>query len=127
MDALYNLLDGSFENAKFEDECRAIIGNQSYVLFTLDKLIYKLVRHVSWFHYLFCSLLMTFFTFKGSNYLFLQLQNVATDEVDNKLLQLYEYEKSRKPGKLNDSVYHANAHVILHEENIYRLQCVGPL
>ncbi|KAL6556146.1 hypothetical protein OROGR_005434 [Orobanche gracilis] len=95
MDALYNLLDGSAENSKFEDECRAITGNQSYVLFTLDKLIYKLVR---------------------------QLQTVATDE-DNKLLQLYEYEKSRKPGKLNDSVYHANAHVILHDENIYRFQC----
>jgi len=59
--------------------------------------------------------------------LFLQLQTVATDEVDSKLLQLYEYEKSRKPGKLNDSVYHANAHVILHEDNIYRIQCVGPL
>ncbi|XP_057738666.1 paired amphipathic helix protein Sin3-like 2 isoform X4 [Arachis stenosperma] len=99
MDALYNLLDGSFENAKFEDECRAIIGNQSYVLFTLDKLIYKLVRH---------------------------LQNVATDDMANKLLQLYEYEKSRKPGKLNDSVYHANAHVILNEDNIYRLQCSSP-
>ncbi|BAU01122.1 hypothetical protein VIGAN_11028300 [Vigna angularis var. angularis] len=94
--ALYNLLDGSAENAKFEDECRAIIGNQSYVLFTLDKLIYKLVR---------------------------QLQTVATDEVDSKLLQLYEYERSRKPGKLNDSVYHANAHVVLHEDNIYRIQC----
>ncbi|XP_012568099.1 paired amphipathic helix protein Sin3-like 2 isoform X2 [Cicer arietinum] len=96
MNALYNLLDGSAENAKFEDECRAILGNQSYVLFTLDKLIYKLIR---------------------------QLQTVATDEEDNKLLQLYEYEKSRKPGKLNDSVYHANAHVILHEENVYRFQC----
>ncbi|MED6209113.1 hypothetical protein PIB30_051552 [Stylosanthes scabra] len=96
MDALYSLLDGSSENAKFEDECRALIGNQSYVLFTLDKLIYKLVRH---------------------------LQNVATDDMANKLLQLYEYEKSRKPGKLNDSVYHANAHVILNEDNIYRLQC----
>ncbi|AES74611.2 putative transcription regulator Others family [Medicago truncatula] len=96
MDALYNLLDGSAENAKFEDECRAILGNQSYVLFTLDKLIYKLIR---------------------------QLQTVATDEEDAKLLQLYEYEKSRKPGKLNDSVYHSNAHVILHEENIYRFQC----
>ena len=45
--ALYNLLDGSSDNTKFEDECRAIIGNQSYMLFTLDKLIYKLVKHVS--------------------------------------------------------------------------------
>lgn len=49
MNALYNLLDGSADNAKFEDECRAIIGNQSYVLFTLDKLIYKLVRQVQQF------------------------------------------------------------------------------
>lgn len=33
--------------AKFEGDCRAIIGTQSYVLFTLDKLIYKLVKQVS--------------------------------------------------------------------------------
>lgn len=46
MSALYNLLDGSADNARFEDDCRAIIGNQSYVLFTLDKLIYKLVKQV---------------------------------------------------------------------------------
>lgn len=47
MSVLYNLLDGTIDNAKFEDECRDIIGNQSYVLFTLDKLIYKLVKQVS--------------------------------------------------------------------------------
>lgn len=46
MTALYNLLDGSADNAKFEDECRAIIGNQSYVLFTLDKLLYRLCKQV---------------------------------------------------------------------------------
>ncbi|XP_044469027.1 paired amphipathic helix protein Sin3-like 2 [Mangifera indica] len=95
MAALYNLLDGSADNAKFEDECRAIIGNQSYVLFTLDKLLYRLCK---------------------------QLQTVAADEMDNKLLQLYEYERSRKPGKLIDSVYHENARVLLHEENIYRMK-----
>ena len=48
MNALYNLLDGSSDNTKFEDDCRAIIGIQSYVLFTLDKLIYKLVKQVTW-------------------------------------------------------------------------------
>ncbi|KAI3699768.1 hypothetical protein L2E82_44292 [Cichorium intybus] len=96
MSALYNLLDGSADNAKFEDDCRAILGNQSYVLFTLDKLIYKLVK---------------------------QLQIVAGDEMDNKLLQLYEYEKSRKLEKFIDSVYYENAHVLLHDENIYRFQC----
>ncbi|XP_057763467.1 paired amphipathic helix protein Sin3-like 4 isoform X2 [Arachis stenosperma] len=95
MNALYNLLDGSSDNTKFEDDCRAIIGTQSYLLFTLDKLIYKLVK---------------------------QLQNVATDEMDNKLLQLYAYEKSRKPGRFVDAVYHENARVLLHEENIYRIE-----
>ncbi|KAK8534022.1 hypothetical protein V6N12_047422 [Hibiscus sabdariffa] len=93
--ALYSLLDGSMDNSKFEDECRAIIGNQSYVLFTLDKLIYKLVK---------------------------QLQAVAADDMDNKLLQLFDYEKSRKHWKTMDSVYYENARVLLHEENIYRLK-----
>ncbi|KAL1205946.1 Paired amphipathic helix protein Sin3-like 2 [Cardamine amara subsp. amara] len=96
MSALFSLLNGSSENSKFEDECRAIIGNQSYVLFTLEKLIYKLVK---------------------------QLQAVVADDMDNKLLQLYEYEKSRKPGRVIDSVYYENARILLHEENIYRLEC----
>ncbi|KAF8118052.1 hypothetical protein N665_0006s0053 [Sinapis alba] len=96
MSALFSLLNGSAESSKFEDECRAIIGNQSYVLFTLEKLIYKLVK---------------------------QLQAVVADDMDNKLLQLYEYEKSRKPGRVIDSVYYENARILLHEENIYRLEC----
>ena len=56
--------------------------------------------------------------------LLFQLQAVATDEMDNKLLQLYAYEKSRKPGRFVDIVYHENARVILHEENIYRIEYV---
>ncbi|KAL1211316.1 Paired amphipathic helix protein Sin3-like 1 [Cardamine amara subsp. amara] len=96
MRVLYDLLDGSAETSKFEDECRAIIGNQSYMLFTLDKLIYKLVK---------------------------QLQAIVADDMDTKLLQLYEYEKSRKPGRVIDSVYYENARVLLHGENIYRLEC----
>lgn len=95
MNSLYHLLDGTSDNAKFEDDCRAILGNQSYVLFTLDKLICKLVK---------------------------QLQAVATDEMDYKLLQLHKYEKSRKHGKFIDSVYHDNIRVILSEENIYRFE-----
>ncbi|KAJ0260964.1 Paired amphipathic helix protein Sin3-like 2 [Hirschfeldia incana] len=99
MSALFSLLNGSAESSKFEDECRSIIGNQSYVLFTLEKLIYKLVK---------------------------QLQAVVADDMDNKLLQLYEYEKSRKPGRVVDSVYYENARILLHEENIYRLECSSP-
>ncbi|XP_023512218.1 paired amphipathic helix protein Sin3-like 4 isoform X2 [Cucurbita pepo subsp. pepo] len=95
MNALYSLLDGSSDNTKFEDDCRATIGTQSYVLFTLDKLIYKIVK---------------------------QLQTVSTDEMDNKLLQLYAYEKSRKTGRFVDAVYHENARVLLHDENIYRIE-----
>ncbi|XP_074569740.1 paired amphipathic helix protein Sin3-like 4 isoform X1 [Curcuma longa] len=96
MSALYNLLDGSADNTKFEDDCRSIIGTQSYVLFTLDKLIFKVVK---------------------------QLQAIASDEMDNKLLHLYLYEKSRRAGRSFDVVYHENARVLLHDENIYRFEC----
>ncbi|KAI3875144.1 hypothetical protein MKW92_034901 [Papaver armeniacum] len=98
LSALYSLLDGSSDNTKFEDDCRALIGTQSYVLFTLDKLICKLVK---------------------------QLQTVAADEVDSKLLQLQTYENSRRPGKFVDLVYHENARVLLHDENIYRFECTS--
>ncbi|KAL3629289.1 hypothetical protein CASFOL_026511 [Castilleja foliolosa] len=98
MSSLFSLLDGSSDNSKFEDDCRSLIGNHSYMLFTLDKLIYKLVK---------------------------QLQTISGDELDCKLLQLYEYEKFRKPEKFIDSVYYENVNVILHEENIYRLECTS--
>ena len=54
-----------------------------------------------------------------------QLQAVASDDMDNKLLQLYAYEKSRRPGRFMDVVYHENARVLLHDESIYRFECVG--
>lgn len=93
--ALYSLLDGSSDNAKFEDDCRSIIGTQSYVLFTLDKLVHKIVK---------------------------QLQAMSSDEMDNKLLQLYSYEKSRQPEKYFDIVYNENACALLHDDNIYRFE-----
>ncbi|CAN6865749.1 unnamed protein product, partial [Brassica oleracea] len=95
MDALYNLLDGSSDNTKFEDECRAIIGAQSYILFTLDKLVQKFVKH---------------------------LHAVAADETDTRLLQLQTYEKYRKPGRFFEIVYHENARALLHDQNIYRIE-----
>lgn len=55
----------------------------------------------------------------------LQLQTVAMDEADSKILQLHEYERSRKSGKLFDSVYHENARVLLHEDNVYRMEFVS--
>nr|XP_024363846.1 paired amphipathic helix protein Sin3-like 4 [Physcomitrium patens] len=92
MQVLYGLLDGSVDNSKFEDECRAIIGTQSYILFTLDKLIFKLVK---------------------------QLQAAATDDVVQKLLALNAYENERE---VVDAVYYADACVVLHDENIYRFE-----
>lgn len=56
----------------------------------------------------------------------MQLQTVATDEMASKLLQLYEYEVSRKSENLNDLVYYDNMRFFLHEENIYRLEFVSP-
>ncbi|BFI09258.1 paired amphipathic helix protein Sin3a [Marchantia polymorpha subsp. ruderalis] len=92
---LLNLLDGSTDNAKFEDECRTIIGTQSYILFTLDKLIFKLVK---------------------------QLQAAISDDVLQKMLVLHTYEMSRPPGLFIDHVYFANASVLLHDDNIYRFE-----
>lgn len=131
MNALYSLLDGTSDNTKFEDDCRAIIGTQSYVLFTLDKLLYKLVKHVRCFMLtcLITSFIFLFpshaFSYMLTLYYIFQLQSIASDEMDNKLLQLYAYERSRKPGRFIDVVYHENARVLLHDENIYRIECVG--
>ncbi|CAN8311913.1 unnamed protein product [Cochlearia groenlandica] len=94
MDALYNLLEGTTDNSKFEDECRSFFGTQSYILFTLDKLVQKFVKH---------------------------LHAVAADETDTKLLQLYAYENFRKPGRFFDLIYHENARALLHDANIYRI------
>ncbi|KAG0493510.1 hypothetical protein HPP92_004504 [Vanilla planifolia] len=96
MSALYSLLDGTADNTKFEDDCRGIIGTQSYVLFTLDKLIYKIVK---------------------------QLQAILADDLDSKLLQLYLYERSRRNGTISETAYYENARVLLHDESIYRFEC----
>ncbi|KAK3272628.1 hypothetical protein CYMTET_19089 [Cymbomonas tetramitiformis] len=91
---LYTLLEGNLEPSRYEDECRALLGNNSYVLFTLDKLIFKLIK---------------------------QLQQVQNDEMSMKLLLLYEYEKSRGSA-FRDDVYYSNACVLLNEEICYRVE-----
>lgn len=80
----------------------------------------RLVPHILWIVYCLCLVKFP----NLSSWILLQLQTVAADEMDNKLIQLYEYEESRKPGKQIDSVYYENARVLLHEENIYRIQLV---
>ncbi|KAI3729079.1 hypothetical protein L6452_17727 [Arctium lappa] len=96
LDLLYNFLDGAIDSAKYEDECRAVLGTWSFPVFTLDKLIDKLTK-----------LLLT----------------IAMDEVDNKLLDLYAYENLRKGESFVDELYSANASVIVNDSNIFRFEC----
>lgn len=41
---LYELLDGDVDANRYEDDCRALLGAGSYVLFTIDKLVQTLVK-----------------------------------------------------------------------------------
>ena len=69
-------------------------GTNSYTVFTLDKLIYKLVKQAS---------------------------ALLNDETALKLLELYKYEKSRR-APVVDATYYQNAHLILHEDMTFRFE-----
>jgi len=47
MSMLRRVLDGHMDSSSFEDQCRALLGTNSYVLFTLDKLIQKFIKHMA--------------------------------------------------------------------------------
>ncbi|KAI3502431.1 hypothetical protein L1887_30500 [Cichorium endivia] len=96
LDLLYSFLDGAIDSAKYEDECRAVLGTWSFPVFTLDKLIDKLTK---------------------------LLLAIATDEVNNKLLDLYLYENLRKGERFVDELYNANASVIVNDSKIFRFEC----
>jgi len=68
MGQLLGLLDTTLDSARYEDSCRQLLGNRSYVLFTLDKLIQNCFR---------C------------------LQQMANEESFNKLVGLFVYHRSR--------------------------------
>ncbi|XP_076924654.1 paired amphipathic helix protein Sin3-like 4 [Bidens hawaiensis] len=95
LDLLYSFLDGAIDSAKYEDECRAVLGTWSFPVFTLDKLIDKLTK---------------------------LLLAITMDEVNNKLLDLYAYESLRKNGFV-DELYNANASVIVNDSKIFRFDC----
>ncbi|GJQ13517.1 hypothetical protein GpartN1_g5308.t1 [Galdieria partita] len=44
--SLKSLLDGSLETLKYEDRCRSLLGTNSYILFTMDKLIARLIKQI---------------------------------------------------------------------------------
>ncbi|KAI3824945.1 hypothetical protein L1987_06418 [Smallanthus sonchifolius] len=95
LDLLYSFLDGAIDSAKYEDECRAVLGTWSFPVFTLDKLIDKLTK---------------------------LLLAITIDEVNNKLLDLYAYESLRKE-RFIDELYNANASVIVNDSKIFRFDC----
>ncbi|KAK9814633.1 hypothetical protein WJX72_009077 [[Myrmecia] bisecta] len=97
MQMVYHLIDGTIDSSQYEDNTRTLLGTNSYVLFTLDKLIYKVVK---------------------------QLQAVLSDDLSSKLLDLYKYERARSVS-VADAVYNANAHVLLHDDNCYRLESLA--
>lgn len=90
---LFHLLNGTTESGKFEDDCRTLLGSKSYLLFTLDKLIYKVIK---------------------------QVQLVIQEEPSSKLLHLHDYELARDAA-FNEGIYRANACVLLQEDPCYRL------
>jgi paired amphipathic helix protein Sin3a len=94
MQLVYRLIDGTTDVSQYEDECRHLLGAKAYILFTVDKLIYKLVK---------------------------QIQSIVTDELLLKLQSLYSYEKQRQDNLFDDSVYYANSLVLLHDETRFRI------
>jgi hypothetical protein len=43
---LLGLLDTSLDNARYEDQCRELLGRDAFHLFTLDKLVHQLLKHM---------------------------------------------------------------------------------
>ena len=94
---LFTLLNGSTDQSQFEDDCRLVLGQNSYMLFTLDKLIYKIIK---------------------------QAQALLAEDIDVKLLHLSKYEATRD-GPFHEGVYHANACVLLGDETAFRIGSEG--
>lgn len=94
MDMVDSLLRGQTDPSVYEDDCRALLGTNSYELFTLDKLLSKLIK---------------------------QAQLVLAEEQQNRLLELWRYENSRTVPTM-DGVYYSNAHIVMGDEQCFRFE-----
>lgn len=52
--SLSTLLSNQIDAVRYEDKCRGILGTSSYLMFTMDKQISKLVKQVGWTRGDFC-------------------------------------------------------------------------
>jgi len=66
MGQVFALVEGTIDNARYEEFCRTWLGNSSYILYTLDKIVAQTVKH---------------------------LQAMANDEHVNKLIGLFLYHR----------------------------------
>ena len=88
------LIEGGLDSSKFEDECRALLGTGCYNVFTIDKLLYKVIK---------------------------QVQTLQSEDVGSKLLSLHKYECSRADG-YSKAAYIANACVLVGDDPCYELE-----
>ena len=101
---VFSLVEGSIDNARFEDFCRTLLGNKSYTLYTLDKIISQLMKH---------------------------LQAMANDDNVTKLIGLFVYHHNHcADGKdgVDPQLYQSHvAHILSHTmEEIFRIQLLCP-
>nr|CAD1834226.1 unnamed protein product [Ananas comosus var. bracteatus] len=96
--SLYRLLGKSSGNSEYEDDCFALLGTQSYVLFTLDKLIDRVLK---------------------------QLDNIMSSSQASEFLQLHANVKTIRLGKSSNLGYYEKAHALLPNESIFRFESFG--
>lgn len=94
-----SLVEGTLDNGRFEEFCRSLLGNKSYVLYTLDKLIAQTVKH---------------------------LQAMANDENVTKLVGLFVYHhhsgRAVDPAVYRDHVACILSHTM---EDVFRIQLMA--
>jgi hypothetical protein len=139
------VLDGHMDSSTFEDSCRALLGTNSYVLFTLDKLIQKFIKHMAvsvcsltgvrggfvrgfWVAEVAVQQRSPWLQACNTRTLTLPLpantntptqQSMVQDEATMRLVDLHKYEAARVL-PVCDEVYRANANLLLHDEACYR-------
>ena len=97
------LVDGSCDSNRYEEGCRALLGNRSYVVYTLDKLLQHLIT---------------------------ALQKMANDDSVSKLIGIFVYHRSRAGCEqgIDVSLYRAHCAALLGGgEEMFRMQLLTPV
>jgi hypothetical protein len=102
MQMLYDLVEGHIDTSKFEDDCRMLLGTNSYELYTLEKVVEKVLLQVQ------------------------HLTSETSQQTGSRLLALHEYEHLRaRTGSLDEleaphlAEYMRNAACLAGEEGCF--------